>query len=791
MSTEIPVYAFDPDGTLPENLVTEQQSIQSNDVFDYFYIIPKAAPFFAGSVKLRLYPSGRELIEGEDYNFGHPFMGATHTIGLPIYGSISFYDHSMAGIVDMEYQTLGGVWTLDEDKILEILANEIRNPRITTWETVVELPATFPVINHSFDVDDFVGMSDVEAKLEGIREALLAKGEGGMAGHLGDKANPHETTKAQVGLGLVDNYPTAAVAEATGGIANNRFMTPLRTKQLIDAVATVALDAHKNDLNNPHQTTKVHVGLGSVQNYAIASQAEAEAGSSNARYSTPLRVREAIDALVGNAFAAHAANMANPHQVTKGQVGLGSVNDYPVASQAQAEAGTSNLLYMTPLMTRYTLMALIGNNINVHLSDYNNPHQTTKAQVGLSLVPNYQMATEAEARDATLDNRFMSPLGVRRTINELVGDISGGHATDYDNPHQVTAEQVGAPSLAAFIAALAQKLDVTGVANDSAQVFGFNQPEAEAWISTLTAGNAVQFGGRTFQEAAIEILMGQAEDALKFDGRTYTEVVAEISSLVNASSIQYDVIANREVQSGGAPIAPPLNWMKIGELHPNVDGLYVDTTLMLSGGRDYRNAVASNIDCTALLNLSGTLGIPSGASTPRVVVLTAQLRYLNNSAYPIKLGYVSVPNGDNSMIELWVRNDHARNRIVVTDLSGDCFVPAEMPTPVALADLVTVEPTDIVYFPIVEDGYTAHSNLLAQFTAFIARLDNPHQTTKAQVGLGLVSNYGDATPAEALAGTASNKFMSPVRTKEAIDASAEAILTEVTATLDDIIATFA
>jgi hypothetical protein len=91
------------------------------------------------------------------------------------------------------------------------------------------------------------------------------------------------------------------------------------------------------------------VGLGSVQNYAMATQAEAEAGSSSVRYMSPLRVKQAIDKLIGTATQAainaretpagaqtkvnaHANRTDNPHSVTKAQVGLGSVPNYPATS---------------------------------------------------------------------------------------------------------------------------------------------------------------------------------------------------------------------------------------------------------------------------------------------------------------------------------------------------------------------------------------------------------------------------------------------------------------------------
>ncbi|MNP89191.1 hypothetical protein D3C85_15950 [compost metagenome] len=51
--------------------------------------------------------------------------------------------------------------------------------------------------------------------------------------------------------------------------------------------------------------------------------------------------------------------------------------------------------------------------------------------------------------------------------------------------------------------------------------------------------------------------------------------------------------------------------------------------------------------------------------------------------------------------------------------------------------------------------------LSAEFDAFVARTDNPHAVTKAQVGLGDVDNFGTATNVEAVSGLAANKFLTP------------------------------
>ena len=78
-----------------------------------------------------------------------------------------------------------------------------------------------------------------------------------ISGHVGDTGNPHGVTAAQVG-------------------------------------ATPA--AHATDVSNPHSVTAAQVGLGSVQNYGIATQVEAEAGVSNVKHMTPLRTKQSIEA---------------------------------------------------------------------------------------------------------------------------------------------------------------------------------------------------------------------------------------------------------------------------------------------------------------------------------------------------------------------------------------------------------------------------------------------------------------------------------------------------------------
>lgn len=789
MSTVLPQYPFDPTGVAATNKVTETQSIRSRGTFDHYYIIPRSGPFYADSVKLRLYPQGANvnnpalgtpLNEGEHYNFGYHFAYASHTIGLPVYGAITFYDRNLEGQLRMEYQTIGDDWVLDDQKFNELLLNVAFNPRIANWEQVVELPREFPVVNHDFNIDDFVGMSEVVDELDDIEKAILQKNAGGLADHIANKANPHEVNKAQVGLGLVDNYPTATVGEAQAGVANNRFMTPLRTKQLIDAVSTAALNLHLADMNNPHQTTKAQVGLGSVQNFALATQAEAEAGSSNARYMTPLRTREAIEAIVGVELDAHIADKNNPHQTTKAQVGLGNVVNIGLATNAAALSGVDDSGVITPRLLSYVLSQTVGSGVQDHVQNFSNPHSVTKSQVGLGSVQNYAVASEAESRAATANDRYMTPLAVRYAINELVGDSSNAHVTDYTNPHHVTAAQVGTYTEQEIDDLIAGRLDVNGTAVNSSRVYNLTQAQLQAWIATIDAGNALKFNGKNYPEAKADILSGKAADTDKFDGKTYPEVKADINSAVSGASIQTEVPPMPLLDNGsGTEVLPPTHWVKLGELSHSASDQTADVTLMITGGRD-DEALGEFQHHTLLVEIGAVYDNVDGTGPFLMIPKGMRVTQLSKGDKPIEIGVVSVGTDTSAKMEIWLKATGTRNRLCITELTYKKFVAATFPVWEEVSDLTTVAPAGIIYPAVVVDSATE----IAALKAFDARRDNPQVVTKAQVGLGSVPNYAAATNAQAITGTATNLVMTPATTTAKVDDSIGKMCDELITVID-------
>lgn len=515
MPVTLTEYPFDPTGLKPENKITGEQHILTTvNEKHYRKIVPRWAPIFQAGLKVRgRRPDGtiKNFVEGVDYYLGHHFLSASRATGKPIYGSINILDDTFIGTIILDqYQTLGGTWTQDATKIAEIVADQLYNPRIVSWEYVVDMPETFPVIDHEYNLVDMVGQAEVVKELNAIAKAIADTGDSGLLTHIADKNNPHGVTKAQVGLSNVLNYGIATQAQAEAGTVNNAYMTPLRTAQAID-LKVAAANNHLSDKNNPHGVTKAQVNLGNVENYPIATQAQAEGGAANDVYMTPLRTKQAIDVQMVSVIS-HVNDKNNPHAVTKTQVGLSNVQNYPVATKAQAEAGTDNATYMTPLRTKEAIMALGSASIEAHLNDKDNPHDVSAAQIGAATKTELTNGL-AEKLDKT-GTAANATMAYGRTKAQLTADILGGKAAD-------TAAFDGRD------AAQYKAWVLEGKAADSGKLEGKTLDEVTTYVATqitdvgelkITAEDTKKFNGKTYQEAKDDILSGTAANASAIGG---------------------------------------------------------------------------------------------------------------------------------------------------------------------------------------------------------------------------------------------------------------------------------
>lgn len=105
------------------------------------------------------------------------------------------------------------------------------------------------------------------------------------------------------------------------------------------------LNTHKNNTSNPHKVSKSQVGLGNVPNVATNDQTPTYTVASTLTQLTSGEKLSTAFGKISKAIVdliAHITNKSNPHEVTKIQLGLGNVDntadaDKPVSTATQAE----------------------------------------------------------------------------------------------------------------------------------------------------------------------------------------------------------------------------------------------------------------------------------------------------------------------------------------------------------------------------------------------------------------------------------------------------------------------
>lgn len=229
-------------------------------------------------------------------------------------------------------------------------------------------------------IDARGGKKDLNERITGIDEEIIA--------HIADKKNPHGTNKNDVGLGNVPNWGGATQAEARAGTNNSKIMTPLRTKEAINALTPItmlntnAMDVDTISDDYPYGISYFYVNKSELgfpaQNMFITTFRDMDTTRPSRAFQTAQAIGNDYGRIwtrgtrSGNwgAFSetettsgaqskvnAHANNKNNPHDVTKSQIGLGNVPNWGAASQADARAGTNNTRMMSPLRTKEAIDA--------------------------------------------------------------------------------------------------------------------------------------------------------------------------------------------------------------------------------------------------------------------------------------------------------------------------------------------------------------------------------------------------------------------------------------------------
>lgn len=192
--------------------------------------------------------------------------------------------------------------------------------------------------------------------------------------------------------GLPARFPTIAHDQSVDQLTGSDDIVEAieQVAAVMEAAAAGSSESHINDRNNPHGVTQAQVGLSDVVNLPLASLTQALLATFDGGYTTPRTVIHAINHFAVTPLSNHIADKNNPHETNKQQVGLGNVPNLPLANNEEAIDPLNNATFMSPYTTALMIQSLLPvnriDNLELELQAFigrrDNPHQVTAAQVG-------------------------------------------------------------------------------------------------------------------------------------------------------------------------------------------------------------------------------------------------------------------------------------------------------------------------------------------------------------------------------------------------------------------------
>ena len=208
------------------------------------------------------------------------------------------------------------------------------------------------------------------------------------------------------------------------------------------------------EAENPHNITAETIGLGLVVNASMDELPTDQSENYVKSGGIYTAIHDALDQASGDVAAVsqkidkHIKDTENPHNVTKDQVGLGEVENFPIDSVVtensknyissgavftsinKVEVAVSNV--KSNLDTLTASFNITASKVESHINSYDNPHKVSKAQVELGSVENYGIRKTSDIYTNYDDYKLSS-------LNDLTEDNIKAYDFKYASAGLVTA----------------------------------------------------------------------------------------------------------------------------------------------------------------------------------------------------------------------------------------------------------------------------------------------------------------------------------------------------------------
>ena len=211
-------------------------------------LIPLYGLFYSDSVVITDGDTGRTLVRGDDYLCVELHQELTAITGKEVSAVILITNQTLGSTGTITRQIVGGNFQYDSTSIGNLYELAINDNRPVDWSKISNKPTGFPTTAHRHLLDDLFGFEAVVAAIERLRSALMLSNNPAyeylvdwivarydvIFDHVRDKNNPHEVSKEQVGLSLLENLSTFLTTDVDEAIRTSNKYKKYVTHESLD-----------------------------------------------------------------------------------------------------------------------------------------------------------------------------------------------------------------------------------------------------------------------------------------------------------------------------------------------------------------------------------------------------------------------------------------------------------------------------------------------------------------------------------------------------------------------------
>ena len=222
-------YPVDLTGESTTNRVPDERRILPQN--GYWGFVPTNGSFYTHNLRVVHLATGKRLLPHLDYLCVGLNIRATELSHREVCSAILLKNQSYQGELAIDYNVVGGDYSINGDLIQELLEQAINDGRPVLWGSILDKPDGFVPAGHLHDILDTYrwehmvyavnrlgaileqgdqwdhadirnALENLRASLQGVSESLMEA----LIQHMSDKRNPHQVTKLQLELDKLHNF---------------------------------------------------------------------------------------------------------------------------------------------------------------------------------------------------------------------------------------------------------------------------------------------------------------------------------------------------------------------------------------------------------------------------------------------------------------------------------------------------------------------------------------------------------------------------------------------------------